>query len=171
MNDLVFTRRSVRDFLDKPVEPEKLQRILRAGMEAPSAHNRQPWEFMVITNAAEREAVAGMSPYAKMLSKAAAAIVVCANLKLGEKSDSEDTYWVQDCSAATENILLQIAAEDLGGVWLGWYPDTKRVGAFRAKFNLPALIIPCAVIALGYPAKPVPQENHYNEKLIHWEKW
>ncbi|GHV83806.1 nitroreductase [Spirochaetia bacterium] len=171
MENPVFKRHSVRDFLPKPVEKEKLQRILRAGMEAPSAHNRRPWEFIVVTDAAERAAIAEMSPYAKMLPHAAAAVIVCANLSLGEKENAEDTYWVQDCSAATENILIQITAEDLGGVWLGWYPDTKRVGALSARLGLPSHIIPFSVIALGYPVQKAKEHNRYDEKLAHWEKW
>ncbi|GHU39799.1 nitroreductase [Spirochaetia bacterium] len=170
-NDFIFTRRSVRDFLDKPVEIEKLKSIVHAGLEAPSAHNRRPWEFMVITDKVEREAISDMSPYAKMLPKAAAAIVVCANLTLGEQKNPEDTYWIQDCSAATENILLQIEALGLGGVWLGWYPDTQRVTSFSKRFKLPSHIIPFALIAVGYPAKKAAVRDRYDEKLVHWEKW
>jgi nitroreductase len=170
-NNPVFTRRSVRNFLSKAVETEKMERILRAGMEAPSAHNRRPWEFIVITDPAKQAAIAEMSPYAKMLPSAAAAIVVCVDLKRGAKTDPEDTYWVQDCSAATENILVQIADEGLGGVWLGWYPDTKRVEAFRAYFDLPAHIIPFSIIAVGYPEKSAETSNRYDEKLVHWNSW
>ncbi len=169
-NNPVFTRRSVRDFLPKEVEKEKMERILRAGMEAPSAHNRRPWEFIVVSDAAKRAAIAEMSPYAKMLPSAAAAIIVCGNLKLGAK-EPEDTYWVQDCAAATENILVQISGEDLGGVWLGWYPDARRVEALHSYFNLPGHIIPFSVIAVGYPEKPADAPSRYDEKLVHWNSW
>ncbi|WP_010260604.1 nitroreductase family protein [Treponema primitia] len=156
----IFQRRSVRSYLPKPVESDKIERLLRAGMEAPSAHNRRPWEFLVITDKADRQAIADMSPYAKMMPSAAAAIAVCANLDLGGGGDLEDTWWVQDLAAATENILLQIVEEGLGGVWLGWYPDKNRVGAFSQRFGLPGNIVPFAVIALGYPdPEKVPEKK------------
>ncbi|MDR1128930.1 MAG: nitroreductase family protein [Treponema sp.] len=165
----IFERRSVRSFLPKPVEPEKIDRILRAAFEAPSAHNRRPWEFIVITSGEDLKDIAAMSPYAKMLPKAAAAIAPCANLKLlGEKAAPDDTWWVQDLSAATENMLLQITEEGLGGVWLGWYPDESRVRAFSAKFGLPAHIIPFSVVALGYPAAPVKPAVRFDPSLVHY---
>jgi nitroreductase len=164
----IFERRSVRSFLSKPVEPEKIDRILRAAFEAPSAHNRRPWEFIVITAEEDRKAVAAMSPYAKMLPKAAAAIAPCVNLKLGGSADPDDVWWVQDLSAATENILLQISEEGLGGVWLGWYPDESRVKAFSARFGLPDHIIPFSVVALGYPANPVKPGDRFNPSLVHY---
>jgi nitroreductase len=166
----IFERRSVRDFLPKPVEPDKIERILRAGFEAPSAHNRRPWEFLAVTGREDLEAVAGMSPYAKMCAKAAALIAPCVNLKLGEPGDGDqDTWWVQDLSAATENILLQITGEGLGGVWLGWYPDQGRVRAFSERFGLPSHILPFSLIALGYPAKPPKKKDRFEPAKVHYE--
>jgi nitroreductase len=150
---VIFQRRSVRSFLPKPIEQDKLERVLRAGFEAPSAHNRRPWEFIVATSRKDREDIAAMSPYAKMLAQAAAAIAVCVNLECGRVDMPQDTWWIQDLSAATENILLQAVQEGLGGVWLGWYPDEGRVSAFAARFGLPPHILPFSVVALGYPAK------------------
>jgi nitroreductase len=164
----VFERRSVRGFLSRPVEPEKIDRILRAAFEAPSAHNRRPWEFIVITAEEDRKAVAAMSPYAKMLPKAAVAIVPCVNLRLGKSQDPQDVWWVQDLSAATENILLQICDEGLGGVWLGWYPDESRVNAFSARFGLPVHIIPFSVVALGYPVRAVKAVSRFDPSLVHY---
>jgi nitroreductase len=165
----IFERRSVRGFLSAPVEREKIERILRAGFEAPSAHNRRPWEFMVITGKEDREAIAGMSPYAKMTGEAAAAVVPCVNLKLGNADNPEDTWWVQDLSAATENILLQITEEGLGGVWLGWYPDRDRVRAFSDRFGLPEHILPFSIIALGYPAKAPRGADRFDPARVHYE--
>ncbi|MDR2109807.1 MAG: nitroreductase family protein [Spirochaetaceae bacterium] len=168
---VVFERRSVRNFLNKPVEPEKIERILRAGFEAPSAHNRRPWEFIVITDTAGREAVAAMSPYAGMAAGAAAVIAACANLKAGAAANPEDTWWVQDLSAATENILLQITGEGLGGVWLGWYPDQGRVKAFSETFGLPPHIIPFSVTALGYPAGPVKRADRFDPSRVFYGRY
>ncbi|MDR2143923.1 MAG: nitroreductase family protein [Treponema sp.] len=174
--NMIFKRRSVRDFLPKPVEKEKLERILRAAFEAPSAHNRRPWEFIVITEKEKRDAIAGMSPWAKMCSQAAAVIACCADLKKGDPGyekggDPEDSLWEQDISAATENGLLQITEEGLGGVWLGWYPDKSRVKAFSDYFKLPAHIVPAALIALGYPARESHPKDRYDPEKVHWESW
>ncbi|MDR2738692.1 MAG: nitroreductase family protein [Treponema sp.] len=167
---VIFQRRSVRSYLPQPVEDDKIERILRAGMEAPSAHNRRPWEFIVITGEEDRKAIADMSPYAKMVPQAAAAIAVCVNLDLGGGDATGDTWWVQDLAAATENILLQIVEEGLGGVWLGWYPDKDRVEAFSRRFGLPGNIVPFAVIALGYPdaKKPPEKKERFDPRRVHY---
>jgi nitroreductase len=167
----ISKRRSVRNFLPKPVGPDKIERILRAGFEAPSAHNRRPWEFLVITAEEDRKAVAAMSPYAKMAARAAAVIVCCANLDLGNAAGEEDSWWVQDLSAATENILLQITEEGLGGVWLGWYPAHPRVQALAQRFSLPPHIIPFSVVALGYPAGPVQGADRFDPSKVHYGAW
>jgi nitroreductase len=168
---VIFERRSVRRFLPQPVEQEKIERILRAGFEAPSAHNRRPWEFVVVTGKDDLKAVADMSPYAKMTAEAAAVLAPCVNLDLGGSSDPEDTWWVQDLSAATENILLQITEEGLGGVWLGWYPAMDRVKAFSVRFGLPGYIVPFSVIALGYPAQIPGKQDRYDPEKVHYGGW
>jgi nitroreductase len=168
---VIFQRRSVRSFLPKQVEDDKIERILRAGMEAPSAHNRRLWEFIVIGDKEDREAIAGMSPYAKMVPSAAAVIAVCANLGLGQTGNSEDSWWVQDLSAATENMLLQIVEEGLGGVWLGWYPDTARVAAFSRHFGLPATLVPFAMVALGYPERPAEKSDRFDPRRVHYGRY
>ncbi|MDR2417549.1 MAG: nitroreductase family protein [Treponema sp.] len=166
----IFDRRSVRSFLPKAVEQYKLERILRAGFQAPSAHNRQPWEFIVISDAADLAAIAEMSPYAEMLQQAAAAIAPCVNLGQGN-GIRQDTWWVQDLSAATENMLLQIVDEGLGAVWLGWYPDMVRVKAFSEHFGLPSHVLPFSVIALGYPANPPQKEDRYEPAKVHYGRY
>jgi nitroreductase len=165
---VIFERRSVRHFLAKPVEQDKVERILRAGFEAPSAHNRRPWEFLVITSGEDLKAIAEMSPYAKMTAGAAAAIAPCVNLELGGNVSSDDAWWVQDLAAATENVLLQIAEEGLGGVWLGWYPDRGRIREFSSRFGLPGHVIPFSVVALGYPAQKPEPVNRFDPKKVHY---
>ncbi|MDR1507310.1 MAG: nitroreductase family protein [Treponema sp.] len=176
MMNAIFKRRSVRDFLPAPVEKEKIERILRAAFEAPSAHNRRPWEFLVVTGKEKKEAIAGMSPWAKMCPSAAAVIACCADLKKGDPGyetggDPEDALWEQDLAASVENALLQITEEGLGGVWLGWYPGKARVNAFSEYFHLPAHIVPVALIALGYPAKESSPRDRYDPQKVHWESW
>ena len=166
MANTIFTRRSIRRFLDKPVESEKLDRILKAGMQAPSAHNGQPWEFLVITEQPIKDEVSKMSPWAGMVAKAPVTIIVLGNI------DTPNARWIQqDLSACTQNILLQIAEEGLGGCWMGFYPEEERVKKCSEYFNLPKNIIPFSLIALGYSD----DENRYidrsNISKIHFNKY
>ena len=164
----IFERRSVRSFLpNRRIEHVKLERVLRAGFEAPSSHNRRPWEFIVFVKEEDLIAISEMSPYAKMVPEAAAVIVPCVNLDMVKPEIAGVSWWVQDLSAATENILLQIVEEGLGGVWLGWYPEKERVDAFSSRYKLPANIIPFAVIALGYPAKPIAPAFRFDTSKVH----
>lgn len=144
MDNIIFKRRSIRRFETRPVEPEKIERILKAGMQAPSAHNLQPWEFLVITEQEKRDAVSKMSPWAGMVAKAPVTIIVIGH----QENKDMEKYLPQDLGACTENILLQIAAEGLGGCWMGFYPDEDRVNSVRKYFNLPEDRIPFSVIAL-----------------------
>jgi len=111
----IFKRRSIRKFSEDSVSKEVMEKIIRAGMQAPSAMNTQPWEFIVTNKKADKDAIAALSQYAGCVKNADYAIVVLSNHK---KDSRDDTWWLQDLSAATENILLQIAEESLGGVWL-----------------------------------------------------
>ncbi len=167
MENVIFKRRSIRTFLDKPVEQEKLERILQAGMQAPSAHNNQRWEFIVVTDQDKREALSKMSPWAGMVAKAPVAIIV-----LGDTSREELKQWFeQDLSACTENILLQIAEENLGGCWMGFYPHADRVKMIQDYFNVPQEVVPFSVIALGYSK----EENRYIDRCdmnkVHYNKY
>lgn len=156
MDNLVFKRRSIRRFEDKPIENDKLERVLKAGMQAPSAHNMQPWEFLVVTDKDKREALSKMSPYSGMVANAPVAIIV-----LGKVTDERFMPWVQqDLSACTMNILLQIAEEDLGGCWMGYYPDEERVQIVRDYFCIPKDVIAFSVIALGYS----PDKNRFVDR-------
>ena len=163
----IFVRRSVREFLDKPVEKEKIEKILRAGMQAPSAKDQQAWEFIVVTSQEDKEKVSKMSPFSKLASKAAVLIVVLGNknkMTLPEK-------WQQDLGACTQNILLQIVKEGLGGVWLGVYPTQERIDALKDIFDLPDNIIPFSVVSFGYSDRKNTFTDRYNESAVHWEKY
>lgn len=167
MENVIFKRRSIRRFLDKPIEQEKLERILKAGMQAPTAHNNRRWEFLVLTEPDKKEAVSKMSPWAGMVAKAPVTIIV-----LGDISDENLKKWFPlDLSACTQNILLQIAAENLGGCWMGFYPDMDKVKMIHDYFNLPENIVPFSVIALGYSD----DENKFVDKSdmskIHYNKY
>ena len=167
MDNVIFKRRSIRRFENKPVEPEKIERILKAGMQAPSAHNLQPWEFLVVTDTEKREAVSKMSPWAGIVAKAPVTIIVVGH----QENKDMLKYLPQDLGACTENILLQIAEEGLGGCWMGFYPDEDRVESVRKYFSMPDDRIPFSVIALGYSS----DENRFVDRSdmsrVHYNKW
>lgn len=164
----IFIRRSVRAYEPRPVEREKLERILRAGMQAPSAMDGRGWTFYVLTGEQGRQTVSGMSPYAGMCAKAGAVIVVCADMEK-VRASREEAWWVQGLSACTQNMLLQIVEEGLGGVWLGVYPRQARVEYLQEKLGIPQTETPFAVISLGYGAEPNRFEDRYDPSLIHWD--
>lgn len=165
--DEILRRRSIRSFTDKDVGAAAVKNILRAAMAAPSAGNQQPWQFIVVTDAQGRKKVSGCSPYAKAAAEAPVAIVVCGDLSL----EKHQGYWVQDCSAAVENMLLEVTSQGLGAVWLGVYPRQDRVTYLQKLFSLPEPIVPFAVIPVGYPAHELPPVDRYNEARVHYERW
>ncbi|MBD5402570.1 nitroreductase family protein [bacterium] len=164
---MIFTRRSIRRFEPAPVESEKIERILKAGMQAPSAHNLQPWEFLVVTDQEKRNAISQMSPWSGMVAKAPVTIIVVGH----QENENAMKFLPQDLGACTQNILLQIAQEGLGGCWMGFYPDMERVEAVRKCFNIPQDRIPFSVIALGYSQ----DENRFIDRSdmtkVHYNNW
>lgn len=167
---VIHSRKSVRHYLERPVTKESLDVLLRAGMAAPTAGDKRPWAFVAVTEKARLEKLAEALPYGQMLRKAGAAVVVCG---IPKKSfpGREREYWVQDCSAATENILLAAEAMGLGAVWIGVYPVTERADAVRKELGIPGDVTPLNVISVGYPAGIEQPKNKYDPANIHWEKW
>jgi len=163
----IFTRRSVRNFSDQPVSPEDLQDLLRAGMQAPSARDERPWHFIVISNPDLLYSITEFHPHATMLHEAPLAILVCSDRDLEKKRAS----WLQDCSAATENILLAVHAKGLGGVWLGIFPDADRVKGMQSLLSLPETIRPVALVAIGHPASQPEPENRFDATRVHENGW
>lgn len=164
----ISERRSIRSFLPEPIGREQVERILHAGMCAPSAHNFQPWEFIVIDNPEHLNEISQFSPHAKPARQAPLSIVVCANTRLTEK---DPLWWVQDLSACTQNMLLQARSENLGTVWLGFWPETERVAKLSDFLHLPEYIIPFAVIAIGVPAKTPIASDRFEATKIHWNSY
>jgi nitroreductase len=163
----IRTRRSIRAFKPEPVPNETIQTILEAAMFAPSACNAQPWHFIVIDDRHLLDTIPTFHPYSKMLKEASLAVVVCADPRLEVVSG----YWVQDCSAATQNLLLAIHDCGLGGVWLGVYPDQERVKKVQNLLNMPEEIIPLCVVAAGWPAEEKAKEERFNLKRVHHNGW
>ena len=166
-DDPVFSRRSVRDFIDEPVPDDQVERLLRAAMAAPSAGNQQPWQFVVVRDKATLTAVTEFHPYAGMLPKASLAIVVCGDTRL----EKWPQFWEQDCAAATQNVLIEAEILGLGAVWLGVHPLAERVEGARRLFGLPEEVAPFAIVALGHPAKRKPPVDRFDETRVHRESW
>ena len=170
MKDFIQTmleRRSIRRYTDAEVSDEVIRELLKAAMSAPSAMNQQPWHFTVIRNRETLNAITGLHPYSSMLKEASAAIVVSGD----HSREVTENYWVQDCSAATQNILLAASSLGIGAVWLGVYPRKERVEAIKRLLNMPAHVSPLSIISLGMPAEKKEPVDRYQEDRIHWEKW
>lgn len=164
----LLTRRSIRKYVEnKKVPDEMVMKILEAGMYAPSAVNKQPWHFIVIRNKETFRKIMDVHPYASMLKEADVAFLVCGDLKQAHGPG----YWVVDCSAATQNMLLAIHGLGLGGVWVGIYPREQRSQAMKKIFRLPENIEPCALISCGWPAETKPHPQRFKMEKIHHETW
>ena len=166
--EVIHNRKSVRHFTDQPVSKEQVNKLLGAGMAAPTAVNRQPWVFYVVTHRQTLDTLSQQLPYAKMLAQAQLAIVVCGDMeKAGNLQDKG--YWVQDCAAATENILLAAESMGLGAVWTASYPYDDRTKVVIKALNLPTHHVPLNVIPIGYPTGEDVPKNKWNPDNIIWQ--
>lgn len=165
--EAILTRRSIRRYTAQPVGDEAVDDLLRAAMAAPSARNQQPWHFVVVRDRGTLARIAERIETASMAREAPLAIAVCADLDL-EKSPG---YWVQDCSAATENMLIAANAARLGTVWCGIHPREQRVEALREILGLPEPVMPLALVVIGYPAESPPTVDRFRRDRIHRERW
>lgn len=165
----IMTRTSIRQFTDRQIAKDTLENIVKAGMAAPSAVNAQPWAFVVVTEKAVLDSLNSVHPHSN-LKTATAAIIVCGDLKKALEGDGQE-YWVQDCSAATENILLAAHAYGLGAVWCGVYPIKERVDAVKGVLGIPEDIVPLNIVTMGYPDENPEPKNKFKEENIHFQKW
>ena len=165
----IMTRTSIRQFTDQPIAKDTLDQIVKAGMAAPSAVNAQPWAFIVVTEKEVLDSLNNVHPYSN-LKTATAAIIVCGDMSKAMEGEGRE-YWVQDCSAATENILLAAHAYGLGAVWCGVYPVEERVNDVKAVLGIPEGIIPLNIITMGYPAENPEPKDKYKPENIHFQKW
>ena len=160
----IFSRRSIRVYSEEPVSEADLQSLLEAGMAAPSASNRKPWYFAVVTDRNTLDALAKAHPYGKMLTRASAAIAVC-----GDPSIS--AWWVQDCSAATENILIAAAMLGLGAVWLGCHGNPEREHAIRGVLGVPESIGVLSLLSIGHPAERKKARTQFDAQRVCRNQW
>lgn len=166
---VIYNRKSVRHFTGRNVSQDDLIAIVKAGMAAPTAVNMQPWSFVIVMDRGGLDELAKVLPYAKMLDKAGAAIIVCA---IPEKAlQGKTEFAIIDSVCAGENILLAVEALGLGAVWTGVYPDKERMDFVRKQLNIPESVIPLNVIPIGYPTSEDKPKDKFKQENIHWERW
>jgi nitroreductase len=165
--ECIETRRSIRKFQNRLVPPELVTRALQAAMMAPSAGNQQPWQFVVVDDRAILDQIPQIHPYAAMTAESPLAILVCGDLSV----EKHKGYWVQDCSAATQNLLLAAHALGLGAVWTGIYPRQDRVEAFQKLLRLPSTVMPLALIPMGYHAERSGRVERFDSSRVHHNSW
>lgn len=165
--EAIFTRRSIRKFQDRPVPEEIIGRLLAAAMQAPSARNQQPWQFVVIDDRQILAKVPAFMPNAAMAGHAPLGILVCGDLSL-EKSEG---YWVVDCAAAVENMLLAAHALGLGAVWTGVYPREPRMVGLRELVGLPKNVMAHSLVVIGFPGEEVAPADRYLVGRVRRNHW
>lgn len=167
MLNTIYERRSIRKYLEKPVEESLVLEVLKAAMYAPSAMNKQPWQFVVCNNRESIKKVQNIHPYSGMLSTAPVCILVCGDTN----EEYAKGFYLTDCSAATENLLLGAKALGLDTCWLGVYPHKDIEQALSEAFNLPEHIKPLAAIALGYGDEKKETPQRFDSNKIHFNNW
>jgi len=175
--DTIFARKSVRSYTDQKLTQDQIETLLRAAMAAPSGMNLQPWRFVVVTDQAVKDALAG--PRGGMYAQAAAVFVVCGETMMkgrpaedgGEPVEVENGNWTADCAAAAENLLLAAQSLGLGAVWTACYPYPDRMGNVRDVLGLPEKVSPYCVIPVGYPAGDEQPKDKWKPENIHYDRW
>jgi len=165
--DTILTRRSVRTYTEDDIPDNIINKLLEAAVSAPSAGNQQPWHFIILEKREILDKIPDFHPNAKLLKGAQKAILVCADLNL----EKYKGYWVLDCSAATQNILLAARALGLGTCWLGVYPREDRIKNLKELLNLPENVVPHSIIALGYTQEKQGKVDREISCRTHKNKW
>ncbi|GAG40403.1 unnamed protein product, partial [marine sediment metagenome] len=160
--EAIHTRRSIRNYTDRPLSDEQIEVLLRAAMAAPSAGNQQPWQFVVIDERELLTKIQSFHPYSAMLKRAPMAILICGDLA----AEKHKGYWVQDCSAAAQNLLLAAHGSGLGAVWLGVHPCEDRVAGMRDLLRIPDDKVPFALVAVGHPAEEKGRADRYDTAKV-----
>jgi len=162
-------RRSIRHFTDQPISPEDVRHLLTCANLAPSANNGHPWEFLIVTDPKKLAQLAETNKNWIPAKNCTLCIIVAANLT--DYPCSHVDYYMQDCAACTQNLLLSAHERGLGAVWMGCCPAEDRMEAVRKLFDIPDEIMPFSVVALGYPAEHPHRDIVLSEQIIHWETW
>ena len=162
----IMSRRSIRKYTGETIPDGDIKILLEAAMNAPSAHNKQPWHFIVVDDRAVLDKVPEYHGYSKMLAQASHAIVV-----LGDNAIQETDFWIHDCAAATENILIAAHAMDYGAVWLGVHPSEALIKGTKDLFGIPDIVTPLGIVSLGVTTDEKPPRENYSEDRVHRNKW
>ncbi len=163
----IHSRRSIRKYTDQAISEAELTELIKAAMDAPSALDEQPWQFVVITEPSLLKEIPQYHNHSDLVAGAPAAILVCGD----RDKEKLPGFWVQDCAACAQNILLAAHAKDLGAVWIGVYPTEANVIGLQKMFSLPETIVPFALIALGHPDEPYPEKKNFDPKNIYWNQF
>mgnify|MGYP002626780407 FL=1 len=178
--DVIKARTSIRAFTGEKLTEEQINTLLDAAMAAPTASNIQPWRFVVITDEDVKAGLYEGERHKSMVTTAGAVIVVCGETTRLRRphGDAEaepevvpNNFWYEDCSAATENLLLAATALDLGAVWLSCYPNEKSVERIKTYLGLPATVCPLAIVPVGYPAENPEPKQKWDPEKIHYNRW
>ena len=165
----LFARRSTRRFNGQPIEPGMIQDLLEAAMAAPSAVAKDPWHFVVVQNPVTLDRLASGLPDGRFLAQAAAGMAICGDP--ARAHENQLSFLLQDCSAASENLLLAATQLGLGSCWLGIHPKEERIQMVREILHIPSSIIPVCLIALGWPAQRTEARTRYRSTAVHQEEW
>lgn len=166
--DVILRRRSIRQFTSEGICEETLTLLLKAAMSAPTACNSQPWEFIVVTETAILDEIRNKLLFARY--NAPAAIVVCGNVNIANNSAARE-HWVQDCSAATENILIAAVGLGLGAVWIGVYPYPSKIKPLTEVLGIPEKAIPLSMVYIGHPAETKQARTQYDPHKVYWQHY
>lgn len=164
----IMKRRSTRRYLDKPVEIEKIESILRAAMQSPTAHNAQGWEFVIVTNEEKRREISKMSPWSGFSAGAPVHIVCCTDL---DRAYPGPPLWPSDMGAVCQTILIQAEEEGLGACWMAAWPIEERSEYLRGLLGIPKSVMPYAVMSVGYKQVEKPFDDRFDPKKVHWERF
>lgn len=162
--DFIRARRSIREFASHPVSDEQIRAVLEAAMAAPSASDRRPWQFVVVREATVRAALSEVHPWSRMAVHAPAVVAIC-----GQPGASR--HWVEDCAAATANLLLAATALDLGAVWVALYPVAERQGKVAQILRIPEGVEPFCLVPIGHPAQTKPPRASFDAAKVHYERF
>ncbi|MDR1413359.1 MAG: nitroreductase family protein [Puniceicoccales bacterium] len=165
--DAILSRHSVRDFKEGEIERRTLEKLIHAGMSAPSAMHSSPWHFIAVTSRERLDGVADIHPYANMSLKASAGILICG--EPGRETLRE--FFEQNCAAAVENILVAATDLGLGAVWVGVYPNKTNVEKFSKYFQLPENIVPFAWVPMGHVGSSAKPDNRFDSSRVHFNVW
>ena len=166
----IMNRRSIRRYKGTPIDRQTIETLLKAGMAAPSASNCQPWKVVVVTNRETRGRLVQAHPQEQLL-EAPVCIIVCGNSQRFYSNPELKDFWVQDCSAVTENILVAAQSLGLSTCWCGVFPRKARVEGVSEVLGLPDGVVPLNLIALGHPDESPPVKDKWRPERVHWERW